>query len=99
MAHSVPNISYSYSHTHTHSQSVNHAHSLRPSTTSVSITAFTPVMLSGQYTKPHTKHLDHMQLFIFKTKNLIIFNLALFMRFIKGHTCTLTDVDTDRRAT
>jgi len=40
-----------------------------------------------------------MQLFIFNPKKLIIFNLALLMRFIKGHTCTFRDVDTDRRAT
>lgn len=81
----------------THTQSANHAHPLRPRTTSVSITAFTPVMLSGRCTK-HTQSTWITCSYSYSSTETITFNLALFMYFIKGHTCTLRDVDTDRRA-
>ncbi len=82
----------------THIQSANHAHPLRPRTTSVSITAFTPVMLSGCCTK-HTQSTWITCSYSYSSTETIMFNLALFMGFIIEHTCTVRDVDTDRRAT
>lgn len=75
----------------THIQSANHAHPLRPRTTSVSITAFTPVMLSGCWTK-HTSQSTWITCsYSYSSTETIMFNLALFMGFIIGHICIICE--------
>ncbi len=52
-------------------------------------------MLHKAHTKAPGSHAaTHIQ-----AQKTIMFNLALFMGFIIEHTCTVRDVDTDRRAT